>query len=298
MRVNGWTRRREFWWQAVKQLPAVYGTAQTVLAAVAAVSVVTGVGYVAGLVTAASVGVLVLLLMLGEASYQEWDRWAPHDPPRLTITPYLWPAGGFSVQITNDDVDAVLRASVTGVTGSDRPLMQPSDHPFPWTLVWGDQQTEDYRLIRHETAQVPVVGVNPLTQTWLFAGPKGPHEMQAELETGEQQTDISVQLRITRLEPASGFVERRFPVSFPRGSGQAAVHGSSGPSRVGASRHYVHEQRQASAVWTVNHNLGKVPAVTVVDTAGTEVIGDVRHVDENTALLTFSAPFSGKAICN
>lgn len=62
-----------------------------------------------------------------------------------------------------------------------------------------------------------------------------------------------------------------------------------------ASARYTHEQMAASTTWVVSHNLNRKPQVTVVDSAGTEVIGDVAYNDDNTVTLSFSAPFSGKA---
>jgi hypothetical protein len=70
-----------------------------------------------------------------------------------------------------------------------------------------------------------------------------------------------------------------------------------GPA-AGSDAHYVHDQSVASAVWTVAHNLGKHPSVSVVDTSGREVTGEVEHVDANNVELTFSAPFSGTAYLN
>lgn len=49
---------------------------------------------------------------------------------------------------------------------------------------------------------------------------------------------------------------------------------------------------------TVAHNLGKKPAVTVIDSAGDEVVGMVNHVSDNELVATFSAPFSGVLYCN
>ena len=63
-------------------------------------------------------------------------------------------------------------------------------------------------------------------------------------------------------------------------------------------KHYIYFQDTPSAEWTVTHNLGKVPAVTVVDSAGTEVEGSYQHTDGNTSILTFEAAFSGKAYFN
>lgn len=61
---------------------------------------------------------------------------------------------------------------------------------------------------------------------------------------------------------------------------------------------YVHKQESASAEWEVTHGLGKYPAVTVVDSAGTEVIGEVDYTGLDKCVLRFQAAFSGKAIFN
>lgn len=57
-------------------------------------------------------------------------------------------------------------------------------------------------------------------------------------------------------------------------------------------------QNEALAEWTIAHNLGKYPSVTIVDSAGTKVVGDVEYIDENTLKVSFSAAFSGKAYLN
>ena len=66
----------------------------------------------------------------------------------------------------------------------------------------------------------------------------------------------------------------------------------------GSDKHYLHTQSVASDTWTVKHSLGKYPAVTVVDSAGTVVIGDVEYIDTNTCVLKFNGAFSGKAYFN
>ena len=42
----------------------------------------------------------------------------------------------------------------------------------------------------------------------------------------------------------------------------------------------------------------KFPSVTVVDSAGTQVIGDVYHTDIDNLTITFINQFSGKAFLN
>lgn len=91
------------------------------------------------------------------------------------------------------------------------------------------------------------------------------------------------------------------PVSFGAGLKNVFV---SLPSAValqavgGSDRSYVHDQSVASATWTVTHNLGKRVSVTVVDSGGTTVIGQVRHDSDDQVTIFFSAPFGGKAYCN
>lgn len=57
---------------------------------------------------------------------------------------------------------------------------------------------------------------------------------------------------------------------------------------------YRHVQSTPAAVWTITHNLGFQPNATVVDSAGTEVIGDLDYVDDHTVRITFSAAFGGE----
>ena len=66
----------------------------------------------------------------------------------------------------------------------------------------------------------------------------------------------------------------------------------------GGDKHYEHTQRSASSVWNVAHNLRKYPAVSVVDSGGSIVIGEVNYIDENNLVIKFTAPFTGKAYCN
>lgn len=68
--------------------------------------------------------------------------------------------------------------------------------------------------------------------------------------------------------------------------------------KIVSDKHYTHTQRVASTAWTVKHNLGKYPAVTVVDSAGSEVMGDTVYNDTNSLTLNFASAFSGTAYCN
>lgn len=61
---------------------------------------------------------------------------------------------------------------------------------------------------------------------------------------------------------------------------------------------YEFVQMLPSNEWIINHSLNKYPSVTVVDSAGTVVIGNVRYIDKSVIKITFSAAFSGKAFLN
>lgn len=58
---------------------------------------------------------------------------------------------------------------------------------------------------------------------------------------------------------------------------------------------YVHNQISSSATWTITHNLGYYPSVTVVDSANHVVVGDVTYVSDNVVTVSFNATFGGKA---
>lgn len=65
-----------------------------------------------------------------------------------------------------------------------------------------------------------------------------------------------------------------------------------------AAKTYVHDQQFASQEWVIFHYLRKFPSVTIVDSAGTVVMGEVQYVDENNVILSFSHAFAGKAYLN
>ena len=63
----------------------------------------------------------------------------------------------------------------------------------------------------------------------------------------------------------------------------------------GNTRRYVHTQAAASDEWVITHTLGGYPSVTVVDSASTQVIGEVKYDSTTQITIAFSAPFSGFA---
>lgn len=61
---------------------------------------------------------------------------------------------------------------------------------------------------------------------------------------------------------------------------------------------FEHDQGLPASVWTIIHNLGRKPSITVVNNSGIVVYGRMEYIDDNTLTITFSAPFSGKAYLN
>lgn len=57
-------------------------------------------------------------------------------------------------------------------------------------------------------------------------------------------------------------------------------------------------QLSAASTWTINHNMNKFPAITVVDSSGSVIVGFETYSNSNQIVLTFSAAFSGKAYLN
>jgi len=66
----------------------------------------------------------------------------------------------------------------------------------------------------------------------------------------------------------------------------------------GDDKNFVFTQGSPSAIWNITHNLGKYPAVDVVDTGGSAVIPTVMYIDVNNVQLTFGSATSGKAFMN
>lgn len=47
--------------------------------------------------------------------------------------------------------------------------------------------------------------------------------------------------------------------------------------------------------WIVAHGLNRWPCVTVIDTAGSAIEGDITYLDDDTIQINFTAPFAGRA---
>lgn len=61
---------------------------------------------------------------------------------------------------------------------------------------------------------------------------------------------------------------------------------------------YVFVQTNPQTEWIAEHNLGKYPSVTLVDSNESIIYGDVQYLDLNTIKITFKKDVAGKAYLN
>lgn len=85
------------------------------------------------------------------------------------------------------------------------------------------------------------------------------------------------------------------PAGATGATGATGAKGDKGDAGDPALLTYVHTQSTAAATWTINHGKGYFLNLTVVDSAGTQVEGNVTYQDNNTIVVEFAAAFSGKA---
>ena len=57
-------------------------------------------------------------------------------------------------------------------------------------------------------------------------------------------------------------------------------------------------QESVSDTWDIAHGLDKYPSVLVIDSAGTEIEGQVIHINNNNITIKFTAGFRGEAYLN
>ncbi len=65
-----------------------------------------------------------------------------------------------------------------------------------------------------------------------------------------------------------------------------------------ADKNFIFTQAVPSIEWTINHNMGKFPSVSVVNNNNILMYGNTTYIDKNNLKINFSAGFSGKAYLN
>lgn len=132
-----------------------------------------------------------------------------------------------------------------------------------------------------------------------------PMELDAEVKTenklvGSVQDRVTISTDIIASGPAGINGLSAFELWLGQGNEGtvedylASLRGADGE----AATTYIHDQIVAAAEWTIQHDLGKYPAVSIVDTAGSVVMGSVEYISNNILTVYFTTGFSGKAYLN
>lgn len=81
----------------------------------------------------------------------------------------------------------------------------------------------------------------------------------------------------------------------------STIPGPAGPQgpqgEPGEDKNFVQDFTNSDTV-TVTHNLNKIPAVTINDSTGREIVGTIDHTSVNQLVATFTASFTGRIVCN
>lgn len=125
-------------------------------------------------------------------------------------------------------------------------------------------------VTRKQPVTVPVPGATRI----VVAQPSSP----AQIETVHKQTTL---VTVTK-----------------RAATQVQVPGIQGPAGRDGDKTFYFTQSAPSTEWVIVHNLGKFPAVVVVDSNGEQVVGTPNYLSDNALTITFAAPFSGDAYLN
>lgn len=104
--------------------------------------------------------------------------------------------------------------------------------------------------------------------------------------------------RETVADPEQVVVREQVQSVVRAGGGLQGPPGPPGPTGPPGDVTFVFTQGVPSALWTIAHNLQRYPAVTVVDSAGTEVKGNVQYISANQLTIAFSVPFGGVCYLN
>lgn len=182
----------------------------------------------------------------------------------------------------NSTVEDTLVALETGFT-SDGNLLQ---FDLPSTVCATSGRRKFELIIYNDGKRV---------STYIFSGSVAPTLASEQTVATDAQDGIISALTLSSRAPYIGDNGNWF--IFDNTSG--AFIDSGNPARgSGADLSYIHTQGIASDTWSVNHNLGKYPSVSIVDSSGNSVIGEIQYTSVNALTIKFIGAFTGYAYCN
>lgn len=108
-----------------------------------------------------------------------------------------------------------------------------------------------------------------------------------------------VDLKVTTIldnQPLTGYL--KISVTVEEASGTLNAGDLYAFSAINLSDTFVFTQESVSKVWSIEHNLNKYPAVTVVDSGDNVLYTEVEYIDKRNLEVRFEASTSGKAYLN
>jgi hypothetical protein len=112
----------------------------------------------------------------------------------------------------------------------------------------------------------------------------------AKIADDKIKTDAAIELaKKTAQDLADAIAESALGTTDDLSEGSTNLYFT--PQRVS----YTHLQTSASDTWSISHDLGFYPNVTIQDLSGNIYEGEISYSTENSLVLTFSTPITGKA---
>lgn len=165
-------------------------------------------------------------------------------------------------------------SSLTGIVSADTALVQATVQNGPNITLTNVTPTINVTVRNAEAVAVTAI-----------SGP----EIKASIQSGP-----TIVTQVIATGPAGKDGLSAYEIWLSEGNQGTVTDFLSSISSVG----YIYEQMVASSAWTISHPLKKFPSVTIVDSAGNIVFGDVAYLSDSQITITFTAEFSGKAYLN
>lgn len=130
--------------------------------------------------------------------------------------------------------------------------------------------------------------------TVVVTQPSGRTVVQGGTDRSVVNVDV-IDAEVTVLEPAPATVVTSGGV-VQGPAGPPGPRGEPGEVSIGTALGFRHVQDLPLDVWLIEHPLAFQPNVTVTDSGGSSVTGDVEYPTSTSVRISFSAAFAGVAV--
>ena len=113
-------------------------------------------------------------------------------------------------------------------------------------------------------------------------------------------------ITVTKSDVGLGNVDNTSDINKPVSTAQAAADSAVLSAAAidatnkanAADKNFIFYQNSPTSIWNIVHTLAKYPSVTIIDSGGTQVEGDIDFINSTTLQIAFTNAFSGRAILN